>query len=338
MSVCFIMLPLWKNNWIVEMKRIFIVLVAALFAFSSCDVLAGLSGGGDDVEQPGGDAEEPGDGEESGDGQDKPVVSVDVLSRKLTRILVPGGSQDDYTEISFTYDDSGRLVKMKECSYRGDLNGDGMIDEDDIRVAESIYSYSDDAVTVVKNETDQEGYTTVFTLQDGKVVRSENDYEKFNYIYDENHYLVGYDRDASAYGVLCAAKLGVKDGTVVDFSCEVEFIEEKETDRNEGSLVPGKHENNLNIDLYPIFVYMGETLYSEFLPVFMVSGISRYKYLPERVPYKCSYVSEDGSGSEEREENYQYEMDGDYIKKVVYTTKYSEDNTETVVYEFTYEE
>ena len=314
------------------MKRIFIVLAAALFAFSSCDVLAGLSGGGDDVEQLGGDGEEP------GDGQDKPVVSVDVLSRKLTRILISGRSQDDYTEISFTYDDSGRLVKMKECSYGGDLNGDGMINEDDIRVAESIYSYSDDAVTVVKNETDQEGYTTVFTLQDGKVVRSENDYEKIKYIYDENHYLVEYDRDASAYGVLGAATLGVKDGTVVDFSCEVEFIEEKETDRNEGSLVPGKHENNLNIDLYPIFVYMGETLYGEFLPVFMVPGISRYRYLPERVPYKCSYVSEDGSGSEEREENYQYEMDGDYIRKVVYTTKYSEDNTETVVYEFTYEE
>lgn len=123
--------------------------------------------------------------------------------------------------------------------------------------------------------------------------------------YDSNGFLVGYDRKAST-DLDEKASLTVNDGIVSGFSCKVDFFAENGIAENVGIVVMSRHENNLNIDLYPIFVYLGETFWTD--------------------------LSTDVTESQDWVETYEYVMSGDYIAKVVY-----DDGDMSVTYEFLYE-
>lgn len=296
------------------MKKIIAMSLAAMLVFASCDILAGFIG--DDNEEE--DAKFPDDKEEPG------TVSP-ILPRKLVGMNCFYRTDNSSSILTFEYDDANRLVKIKEVRTGLDFNGDGQINFEDNFEVEAVYEYSDNTVKLIKKDSD-ETTTTVFTVQDRKVVKAESNDCRINYKYEDN-YLVGYDRVADEE--TGSAVFGVEDHTLKNFSSEIEFTGSNERWKNEGTLVPSVYKNNLSIDLYPVFVYLGETFYPDHLPVFMMQGMARYEYLPEKV----QYVFSDNEGTrEEREDTYNYELSGDYIMRVTYS-----DNGDVTVYEFKYE-
>lgn len=328
-----------------------IVLAAMTFAFTSCDILAGLPG--DDMDDTENTGNEDGDGQKPGDETDEPSVPpVELLPRKVTgmRATFENRISPDENRIMmdyFTYYDDGRLKEWRSESESHYESGYSSSSVETYR-----YEYSDDRISAVYSEVMEfeqpewpseqysSGCEIVGSMEGGRVMEmymTYDDGETDNYTlkYDGNGFLVGYDRRAlpSLEGT---SSLKVEDATLSEFRCDITFFDDEcESMGNAGTVIPSRYENNLNIDLYPVFVSLGETFWTNHMTVFLAPGISRYRYLPERVEYRSYSTDQDGKEwSEDRVETYEYFMSGDYIEKVIYDCGYDD---RIITFEFFYE-
>lgn len=317
------------------MKRIMIVLAAMTFAFTSCDILSGLLvDEADDTENTG---NEDGGGQEPGGSTGEPSVPpVELLPRKVTGMRVTNENVSNMN--TFAYYADGRLKEWRSETEHSDEFGGSYS-----RVETYRYEYSDDRINAFYSEVEERpsdpyryGREIVGIIKGDRVMEislsaEDGDTDYYTMEYDGDGFLVGYDRRALPFleGTL---SLNVEDGMLSGFCCNVTFLDENEFGENAGTVIPSRYENNLNIDLYPVFVYLGETFWNEHMPVFLAPGISRYRYLPERVEYKSSWTNGSEEQSEDRVETYEYVMSGDYIEKVIYDY-----DGRPVTYEFFYE-
>lgn len=311
------------------MKQILQLLFTVAFIFVSCDLIPNVSDDDDgklpEEQEPAVTPEKPG--------------PLEILPKKLTCIKC---TREDGTDTyEFKYDNDGRLEEfiLKSTPYEHNES--------------YTYEYSDNQVKVHYSGQYDNCHDAVGIIGDGRIVEykfSDRDwYESSKFRYDQNGFLTGYDREAKSGGELALTTKPVfliENDTATGFSHEICWVSDGETAESAGNIECSSVKNNLNIDIYPIFIDLGEIFWNEFLPVFLMQGISRYRHLPDTVEYENSGVTKDGvKWSREFVEKFEYAFSGDYITKIV--LKSSEDYKEndenigsrdyTREYEFFYE-
>ena len=252
------------------------------------------------------------------------AAASDILPKKIVKVIstheIPDFEAETTTK-EFSYDESGRLVRIQE-KY-------GQNDE-----SVSTIEYAQDQITI--KETDM---TTVLHLSNGRMVNSveeESDYKyETEFSYGDNGYLAGYV-DKAADGSCTATGTVTVDETGFLEKVSILFEEEEEEEDNDGTLsldfVPNSSvRNNLNLDL----TYIGDVLVEtdELAVIYgYLLGVcgKRTTCLPQQYTLTeagetCTY-------------KYDYVFDGEYISKIVIDYSSGDSSGDKTTLELFYEE
>lgn len=247
------------------------------------------------------------------------AAASDILPKKIVKVISTYEEPDfeaKTTTKEFSYDESGRLVRIKQ------VYGDG---NEDISTIE----YAQGQITI--KETDM---TTVLHLSNGRIVNSVEEVSDYRY---ETEFSYGDNGSLAGYVGKAADGSSTDTGTVtVDGTGFLEKISGRYKNENTNGtytfdFVPNTTvRNNLNLDL----MYIGDVLADtdELAAIYgYLLGVcgKRTTYLPQQ--YTSTWIDEEGTDTWTNK--YDYVFDGEYISKIRMS---SENVTET--YELFYEE
>lgn len=255
------------------------------------------------------DDDKKGNGQGAGNGGS----GVEVLSRKIARMVVSYSDEDHDNTFLFAYDTKGRLSKITEI-YGSNSSGDV-----------TDFTYGDDKITITADGNKE---ASVIQLKDGRAA-SFVEYDGTNYRLEYTYSYAGkylskaickdfvkfnseWKEDGSGISTFT-----VKDGNLV--SLNYVYTYEGGTEENESTLEMSNVNNNTNIDLYGMI--MDEKVF-----LLCVAG-DRYQKLPAKVTTK-------EEGGKDNVTVYSYEVDKEgYITKFTMT----EADGYKMVYTITYE-
>ncbi|MDE6499751.1 MAG: DUF4595 domain-containing protein, partial [Rikenella sp.] len=239
------------------------------------------------------------------------AATSDILPKKIVKIIRtyedPEDSKTETTTQEFSYDESGRLVRIKQVYNDGN---------EDISTIE----YAEDQITIT--ETELESLT--FRLNNGRAescvyvdkssIESDYKYET-ELSYGENGYLTGYV-GKSTEGTTGTGTLTTDEtGFLTKISGRYEY-EDSEEDNGTISIdfIPSPSvRNNLNLDL----MYIDEIADFDEIAIFdgHLLGVCG-----KRTTYLTQQYTSTWNGEEETDpwtSKYNYVFDGEYISKIV---------------------
>lgn len=244
-----------------------------------------------------------------------------TLPKKIVKVIRTYEEPDHEAETTteeFSYDESGRLIRIKFA--------------DNVNEEISTIEYAQDQITI--KETDM---TTVLHLSNGRMVNSveegsDSDYRcETELSYGENGYLTGYV-GKSTEGTTGTGTLTTDEtGFLTKISGRYEY-EDSEEDNGTISIdfIPNTSvRNNLNLDL----MYIDEIADFDEIAIFdgHLLGVcgKRTTYLPQQ--YTSTWIDEEGTDS--LTVKYDYVFDGEYISKIVIDYGEGEKDTLELFYE-----
>lgn len=251
--------------------------------------------------------------EQSGESGD-----VEILPKKITKLIV---SEDDgsYDEIyDFTYDADGKITSIKETSGND--------------VTTSTFTYAQDKITIeVRESPCAYDADVTMELKDGRLsvyTRDENQKgdlstNRYEYTYTSDGYLskvTGVETD-NEDGEKIEDKIeetfSFEQGKLMTYNYESDGYSESE------EYTYGSQLNNLNIDLFTCIVWNWQTWSADEGIVLGVLG-KRSQYLPSTVKH---HNSDDGDWGESL---FEYKMKDGYISEITITWKYENGDEDEV--------
>lgn len=266
-----------------------------------------------------------------------PVEDNGILPDKVSviRVIHKDDKSDYVTEYAFSYDEQGRIAKLVTTEYETDI-------------LTTTYTYSDNQITA---EANGNGYIQSqvwrYELTDGiisgyevETVGGKSGSEIINTVtlkYDNGHITAvegtqTNEDNITPWNATITEKLVFTDNTLTKYSTtDTRHYPNSDDDiySFDVDFVPGPL-NNLNIDIMGID-WIGEYLYTS--PAYLMNmGGNRSLRLPESI--HASYIDGNTNSKDEEYTNeFEYEMNGEYISSI----KISRDGQIETIIEIDYE-